>query len=445
MYDLGVRIKKSRFDWVLMFAVIALMVIGTVAVLSSTVSLNSQSRLIRTQFFAIGIGLFFMLVVWTLNYQIFQDQWKYVYALAILILLGVLFFGVVDKGSRSWYRLPFFSIQPSEFSRIGLVLVIANYLDKKGPRIREFSGIIVPILFSLPILFALLKQPDFSGILTTVPVIMIMLYCAGANIFHIYVILSYVLLSALFPLLWTLIALNPDLTDNGLVNLFFDLASFGWNTLIFVVSVIALSYLLWRVFLKFKPFISGIYFAGIAVVLISGFLSGIFIKKQIKEYQYKRVEVFISPEKDPRGAGYNLLQAKIAIGSGGFFGKGVFSGSQARLGFVPEKHTDFILSVIGEEMGFIGVSLVMFLYAVIMYRIKKIASFARDRFGYFAACGIFGLFLTYFVINFGMILGFIPVAGVPLPLLSYGGSNMVATLSAIGVIQSIYSRRYSIT
>jgi rod shape determining protein RodA len=145
--------------------------------------------------------------------------------------------------------------------------------------------------------------------------------------------------------------------------------------------------------------------------------------------------VFLSPEADPKGAGYNLLQARIAIGSGGLLGKGIFSGTQSRLGFVPERHTDFILAVVGEEMGFWGTMLVMGLYVIILSRIRISARLARDRFGYLLCCGIFAMFMVYFFINFGMLLGLSPVAGVPLPLLSYGGSNLVATLVALGLVQ----------
>jgi len=437
-------ISKNRFDWILMSSVLILLFIGTIAIISSTTYLPFQLKIIRTHFIAMVVGILFMSDLWTINYQVFQDQWKYIYIFSILILLGVLFFGVVDKGSKSWYRLPFFSIQPSEFSRIGLILIIANYIDKNKEKMNRITGILYPLLLSSPFFVLLIKQPDFSGALITFFTLFLLLYIGGANSLHILALFVYASLSGIFPLLWTLLSLNPEL-DNWLIDFFLDLANFSWNTIFFIFSVIFTSYILWRISKKFNPFINWTYFVFAAIIIVIGFLSGIFIKNQIKDYQYKRIEVFLYPEKDPRGAGYNLLQARIAIGSGGFLGKGIFAGSQARLGFVPERHTDFIISVIGEEMGFIGLISVLILYLIIMYRIRMIALMARDGFGYFIACGIFVMFLTYFFINFGMILGFFPVAGVPIPLLSYGGSNLVATLSAIGIIQSIYARRISIT
>ncbi|MBU2575211.1 MAG: rod shape-determining protein RodA [Elusimicrobia bacterium] len=436
--------KKNRVDWILFFTVIALLTLGSLAIFSSVAVLPQQARIIRTHLIAIPLGFAAFAVIWSLNYQIFQDQWKFVYGAALLILLGVLIFGVVDKGSRSWYHLSLFSVQPSEFARIALILVIANYLDKRITRIREFPVVLGAIFLSLPVFLLLIKQPDFSAVLITLPVVLIMLFAAGANFFHLSVILGYSFITALFPVLWTVITLNPELLESPVINYFFHLPDFGWNTLLFVAGVGAAAYLLWVLSVKLYSNISGMFFAGAAVVLVLGFFSGIMVKNQMKDYQQKRLKVFLSPESDPRGAGYNLLQARIAIGSGGLFGKGIFSGTQSRLGFVPERHTDFILAVIGEELGFWGTMLVMGLYVLILGRLKACAHLARDRFGYLVNCGIFGMFMVYFFINFGMLLGLSPVAGVPLPLLSYGGSNLVATLMALGLAQSIYARRYAL-
>ncbi|HAH33014.1 MAG TPA: hypothetical protein DCL44_11945 [Elusimicrobia bacterium] len=437
-------LKKSRMDWTLFIAMLVLLTVGTVAIVSSVAILPQQARIVRTHLIALPLALIAFSVGWRLNYQVFQDQWKFVYGLVLLSLAAVLLFGVVDKGARSWFRLPLFSVQPSEFARIGLILVLANYLDKRIAKIQELSVVLGAFLLALPVFFLLIKQPDFSAILITLPIILIMLFAAGANIYHLAIILGYSFISGLLPVLWTLINMNPELLDNTLVNYFFHLSDFGWNTLFFVSGTGVAAYLLWLLSVKLYSNISGVYFAGAAVVIALGFLSGVMVKHQMKEYQQKRLEVFLSPETDPRGAGYNLLQARVAIGSGGIFGRGVFAGTQSRLGFVPERHTDFILAVIGEEMGFWGTALVAGLYVLVLRRIKLAAGLARDRFGYLVNCGIFGMFMVYFFINFGMLLGFIPVMGVPLPLLSYGGSNMVATLMAVGIAQSIYARRYAL-
>jgi rod shape determining protein RodA len=437
-------LRKSRMDWVLFLAMLLLLAVGTVEVISSVSVLPQQAKIIRTQLLAIPFGFLAFSVAWSLNYQIYQDQWKYVYGMLLLFLAGVLIFGVVDKGARSWYRLPFFSVQPSEFARVGLILVLANFLDKRIARIKELPTVLGAFALCLPVFILLIEQPDFSGVLLTFPIAMVMLFAAGASIFHLFIIIGYASIAGLFPILWTMITLNPELLDNTLVNYFFHLSDSWLSAFIFVFAVAAGAWLLWRLSTKLYASVSGVYVAGAALVLILGFFSGVLVKRQMKEYQQKRLEVFLAPENDPRGAGYNLLQARVAIGSGGIFGRGVFSGTQSRLGFVPERHTDFILAVVGEELGFWGMLLVMGLYVLMMRRIIQGARLARDRFGYLVNCGIFSMFAVYFCINFGMLLGLAPVAGVPLPLLSYGGSNLVATMAALGIAESVYARRYAL-
>ena len=437
-------LKKNRMDWLLFLSVLILLAIGTVSIISSVAVLPNQARIVRVQFMAIPMALLAFSAAWSLNYQVYQDQWKYVYGLLLVMLAGVLLFGVVDKGSRSWYRLPFFSIQPSEFARVGLILVLANFLDKRIGKIKELQTVLGAFALCVPVFFLLIKQPDFSGILLTFPVAIIMLFAAGASLFHLSIILGYAFISGLFPILWSIINLNPELLDNTLVSYFFHLSDSGWSAFSFAAAVAVGAWMLWRLSVKLYTNVTGLYFAGAALVLILGFFSGVLVKHQMKEYQQKRLEVFLSPETDPRGAGYNLMQARIAIGSGGILGRGIFSGTQSRLGFVPERHSDFILAVVGEELGFWGMLRVTGFYVILMGRIMQGARLARDRFGYLVNCGIFGMFLVYFCINFGMLLGLAPVAGVPLPLVSYGGSNLVAMMAAVGIAESVYARRYAL-
>ena len=437
-------LKKHRVDWALFLIAMLLLAIGTVAIFSSVAALPQQARIVRVQLIAIPLALLAFSAAWSFNYQVYQDQWKFVYGFILVILAGVLFFGVMDKGSRSWYPLPYFSVQPSEFARIGLILVLANFLDKRIGRIKELPTVLGAFALCVPVFLLLIKQPDFSAILLTFPIALIMLFAAGASVFHLAIIVGYGFISGLFPVLWSIISLNPELLDNGLVNYFFHLSNSWGSASLFVGGVLLGFWVLWRLSVQLYANVSGVYFAGAALVLLLGFFSGVLVKNQMKDYQQKRLEVFLSPETDPRGAGYNLLQARIAIGSGGILGRGIFSGTQSRLGFVPERHTDFILAVVGEEMGFWGMLLVTGLYALLMRRIMQGARLARDRFGYLVNCGIFGMFLVYFCINFGMLLGLAPVAGVPLPLVSYGGSNLVATLAALGIAESVYARRYAL-
>jgi len=433
--------KKNRLDMGILIAVFFLLLIGTLSVFSAQVA---QEKVLRTHMLALPISAGFFLVLWSFNYQIFQDQWKIIYAFMLIILIAVLFFGVSDRGARSWFRLPFFSVQPAEFARIGLILVVANYLDKRRNRIGELKSFIGVWLLALPVFFLLMKQPDFSAVLTMLPIILIMLFCAGASIFHMAMFMIFILIVGILPVLWTIIDLNPHLLSSGFTRFFYSLSGFNWSVPVLWAGLILGAWLIWylagKMFLYF-PLMNIVLFVAI---IVSAHFSAIAVKKQIKSYQQKRIEAFLSPQTDPRGASYNILQAQIAIGSGGLFGKGLFSGSQSKLGFIPERHTDFILAVVGETFGFLGMFFLMGVYIFLMQRCLSIASMSWDGFGYFTACGIFAMFFVYFFINFGMLLGLFPVAGVPLPLISYGGSNLVATMGALGLLQSIYSRRYTL-
>lgn len=161
----------------------------------------------------------------------------------------------------------------------------------------------------------------------------------------------------------------------------------------------------------------------------------------LADYQKERINNFIHPEFDPRGSGYNVLQAIVAVGSGGISGKGIGHGSQSQLNFLPEKHTDFIFAVIAEELGLMGAFFVMSLYGVLLYRIKRIGETASDNFGYLVAVGVLIMFFTQIAINVGMNVGLLPVTGLPAPLLSYGGSSLVSTLFSLGLLLNIYQRK----
>lgn len=158
-------------------------------------------------------------------------------------------------------------------------------------------------------------------------------------------------------------------------------------------------------------------------------------------YQKDRIKNFINPYRDPKGSGYNVIQSMVAVGSGGIWGKGLGHGSQSQLNFLPEKHTDFIFAVIAEELGFFGSALVLGLFLFLLYRIKEVARFARDNVGYLLTMGILIMFALQIFVNIGMNLGVAPIAGVPLPLLSYGGSSIVIMLASLGILQSVYLRR----
>ncbi|MGC9070637.1 MAG: FtsW/RodA/SpoVE family cell cycle protein [Elusimicrobiales bacterium] len=436
--------KKRNIDWVLVFCVYILIIISFVAVSSSVSMLDSKDRIIKAQLTAFILGTLSFIIMWLFDYDILEEYSIHIYLFGLLILIAVLFFGVVYKGSRSWFKFSFFSIQPSEFSRISLIIFISSYLSRYPYAVREFLGILKLSFFIIPFFILMIKQPDFSGILISFFPILVLFILGGMELCYFYYFLFYLLVAVSIPFFSVFVKMMPQYLSNDFIELLFSLTYFGVNMVVFIIVGAFFVFAVWYLLRKFNPLASLSYFLFIYIIFVSGYISGIFIKNQIKDYQYKRIESFLRPESDPRGAGYNIIQARIALGSGGFLGKGIFKGSQTRLGFIPERHTDFIVSVVGEEMGFVGVVGLILIYLTIINRIKRIALNSRNLFGYYLCSAFAGLFMGYFFVNIGMILGFFPVAGVPLPFVSYGGSNLVASLTIIGIIQSVYRRRISI-
>lgn len=190
-----------------------------------------------------------------------------------------------------------------------------------------------------------------------------------------------------------------------------------------------------------------LYICGLSIKLVKQALIGLLVISPIvwffvlHEYQKMRLLVLFNPNVDPYGSGYHVIQSKISIGSGGFIGQGLFSGTQSQLDFLPENHTDFIFSVIGEELGFVGSIFVIFLYFLLLYRTLVIAKSSEDIFGSLLACGIFSMWLFQVFINVGMTLGIMPVTGIPLPFMSYGGSALLMNLFCVGILMNVYLRR----
>ncbi len=196
----------------------------------------------------------------------------------------------------------------------------------------------------------------------------------------------------------------------------------------------------WAVMLS----ISGISKKNLIILFLLGILISYSSWFMLRPYQKERLVNFVNPYNDPRGSGYNVIQSMVAVGSGGLLGKGLGHGSQSQLNFLPEKHTDFIFAVIAEEMGFLGATFVLFLLGLLLYRIKEIARLAGDNFGYLLAVGIMVMLFSQILVNVGMNIGVMPVAGVPLPFLSYGGSSLVAVFASIGLVQSVYLHKVKV-
>lgn len=432
---------RNRLDSVLFYAMLGLVLLGALCIMSAVNSLSFSNAIVRTHLVALPLGLAAFAFGWSFNYQIYDEQWKYLYGFILALLVGVLLFGSYQRGSRSWFVLPFFSMQPSEICRVCTLLVVAAFLDRRRRYITDTSTLLGLGILLAPIFGLVMMQPDFSSVVVTLPAIAVLLFCAGVNVFYLGLAVLFAGVSGFFTIAWTYLYLHPEFTETGLGQIFYQLAHNGWYMAGFSLLVTLAAVAVWWFFKQMRWNIPALYFVLTTGVILAGLFGGIFVENKMKPHQRKRVETFLAPRSDPQGAGYNVLQAQIAMGAGGIWGKGLFSGTQSRLGFVPEKHTDFVLAVAGEEMGLWGMCLILGLYLLILWRVVAIAYMASDRYGYLVCGGIFGMFLTYMLVNFGMLLGIVPVAGIPLPFISYGGSNLVSSLWALGVVQSVYARR----
>lgn len=435
---------RGRVDWWLIAAIGGLVTLGTVAILSAASPLPHYAQIIQRHFLALGAGMLLFLVALGFNYQVFQDQSKVLYAVILAVLVLVLVMGQVQRGTKGWIRLPFFSFQPAELARILTTLVLAGYLDRRAQRAGTVGFVAGGFALTLPVLALIMLQPDFSSTLTFFPMILGMLYCAGASLAPLGAMALYGGVTLGLPLLWTLILLHPGWSSaSSVLEAFLAMREMGGAYLVAMAVIGAGALLAWRLSLQLRVSIPPPYFAVGALLLAAALSSAALVDRQLKDYQRNRFVAFLLPAADPRGASYNVAQAQIAIGSGGLWGKGIFSGTQSKLGFLPERHTDFIYAVIGEEMGFLGTMGVLGLYMLLLWRIVDTARQARDRYGYLVCCGLGSIFGFSLLVNVGMCLGFVPVAGIPLPLLSYGGSNLAMALFSLGIVGNIYARRYA--
>ncbi|MDE2039709.1 MAG: rod shape-determining protein RodA [Elusimicrobia bacterium] len=436
---------KGRVDWALVFAASSLALIGTLAVFSAASPLASYASILRTHFMALALGALLFLLGMNFNYQIFQDQAKAVYFVALALLAIVLVAGSAHRGHRAWLHMGFFTFQPAELARVVMILVLAAFLDARARKMRDLSTILYTMALAAPVMVLILKQPDFSTALTFLPIMLGMLFCGGADIAHLLAFVGYGLTTIAMPLVYTFVRFHSaELKTEAAARFVMRTSHFGAATASVLLAAAALCLIAWRLSVLLRLRLRAAYFAAIPVVLSAGVLSGIFVNGQMKGYQRDRFVAYVAPQADIQGAAYHVHQSQIAIGSGGPWGKGLFNGTQSQLGFLPERHTDFIFSVVGEEMGFLGTMAILCLYLLLIWRIVAIAKLARDRYGFLVCVGLATMFAFELTLNVGMCLGLMPVAGIPLPLISYGGSSLVITLWSLGIVANVYSRRYAL-
>ncbi|MEI6858419.1 MAG: rod shape-determining protein RodA [Shewanella sp.] len=352
--------QRWHIDLPLLLGILSLMLFGLFVIYSAG---GEDLALLKRQLIRMGLSLAAMFIVAQINPEVIR-RWAFpIYLAGVVLLLGVHFFGEINKGAQRWLNLGFMEFQPSELIKLTFPITMAWYISKYPlpPKKRYLLG--AGVILLVPTLL-IAKQPDLG---TSILV-------AASGIFVLF----------LSGMSWAIVGT-------------------------FVSSIFAMLPVLWYFFMH--------------------------------DYQKTRVLTLLDPEKDPLGAGYHIIQSKIAIGSGGPWGKGWLDGTQSQLEFLPERHTDFIFAVIGEEFGLIGSALLLVMYLYVIGRGLVIASQAQTSFTRLLAGGITLTFFVYIFVNIGMVSGLLPVVGVPLPLISYGGTAMMTLMMGFGILMSIHTHK----
>lgn len=420
------------FDLILLITMLLLVTIGIVFIYSSSVNSDgiSVSREYIRQIVFGSTGLVLMATIAILDYRKLAKQAPKLFIGMILILIYTAKFGRVVNGARSWLGVGNLGVQPSEFCKIIYIFFLAWYFertDKVSDRKRFITSLCI---MGVPLMLILL-QPDLGTASVYIPIFLVMCFMAGIPLRYLFMVFLTGMLTIVFTVLpvWESEILQRSvpilkiLTDQRLR--FIVIAATGTITLIGIIG-----YMLFKN--KYYYWIA--YCFGIITIAL---IMSIAASRRLEPYQMQRLIIFIDPESDPLGAGWNIIQSKIAIGSGNMLGQGFLQGIQSHLRFLPQQSTDFIFSILSEEWGFVGGCVVFALYLIILFRIISIIKGTKHLFGYYIASGILAMFFFHFIVNVGMVMGIMPITGIPLVFLSYGGSSLWTGMICIGILMSI--------
>lgn len=395
-------------DPLLLIFPILLMILGGIAIYSSDFS---AKRTEWWQHWVTGlVGLIVMFSMARFHYdRLLRLHWV-TYAITNISLVLVLAIGTTALGAERWITIGGFNIQPSEFAKVGIIISLAAMMHDRP--IQSPIDALKVAWVTVPPWILIFLQPNLGTALVFAAITIGMLYWAGASLGWLALIFSPIVSATLFSLYLP-----------------------AWIVWVILMGITAWVSLPW-----FRVASTVI---AVVVNLVAG-QAGILLWNVLHDYQKKRLLLFIDPNQDPLGAGYHVIQSKIAIGAGKLFGQGWLKGTQTQLNFIPEQHTDFIFSAIGEEFGFIGCMCVLLLFVGICWRLLVIAVNARDNFGSLLAIGVFSFVLFQTFVNIGMNINVAPVTGIPLPWLSYGRSALIANFMAIGLVESVAAHRRTI-
>jgi rod shape determining protein RodA len=427
-----------EIDYPLLLAAIVLSVFGVFFIYSS--GITPQGALVSNEYLRqivwAGGGLIMAIVLAMVDYRRLRDLALYLYLGTLALLLYTCFFGRLVNGARAWIGIGRFGIQPSEFAKITTILFLARYLDDTRRSTASFSR----ILFSCFIVFVpmglILMQPDFGTSLVFIPILLVMTFIAGVSIRYVLFLGACITLTGILTVLplWQTHILRNTLP---LLMIFSSPKFIAIAVLAFsVVAAVALfGYVKYR-----KRYFFWIVYA-VAVIVFS--LGASFLSHRVlKDYQIMRLIVFLDPDVDPRGAGWNIIQSVTAIGSGGLTGKGYLRGTQSHYRFLPQQSTDFIFSIFTEEWGLLGGLLVFALFLLICLRFVRLMKITQDPFGSYIVAGLSAMYSFHFLVNVGMTMGIMPITGIPLLFMSYGGSAVISAMTGVGLSLSIHVRRF---
>ena len=383
-----------------------------------------------------SVGLIAALILAMVNYHRIYNFSIYLYLITLLPLLYTCIFGHVIHGTR-WIRIGALGIQVSEFAKITVIILLARYLSDSKRNSNGFVRFLVSCLIVMVPMGLIFIQPDLGTALVFIPILVCMTYVAGIPLRYLFFLIATIFLTGVLLVLpyWQSeilkksIPLLSNLTNSRLI-----------AAIILVMTVIA-----GIAFFGHKKFKKKYFFWILWASLIIIFSLGVSFaaRKTLKNYQIMRLIVFLDPNVDPQGAGWNIIQSITAIGSGGLTGKGYLQGTQSHYRYLPEQSTDFIFSIFSEETGFLGGLIIFALFLVICLRLISIMKTTVDSFGSYICAGLAGFYFFHFLVNVGMTMGIMPITGIPLLFMSYGGSALLSAMVGIGLALSIHIRRFS--
>jgi rod shape determining protein RodA len=471
--NLNQRNAVQTLDWITLSIFLSLVIIGWIMIYAVGYGNTGYPQdlgefMFQTQIgrqtIWLGISSIAFLLLMTVDWQIWRTVAYFIYIVGLIFLLLVPFFGKEINGQKAWFAFGWFTFQPAELAKFGTALAISSYLNSSTTRLQTLQSQVIAMgIFLLPAALIML-QPDTGSALVFMS-FFVVLYREGFSpvpyLIGFIMAVLFVLTFIYEPFYVSLVMIG--LTTAIFINQFKFNRTYWWMAYFATAATIVagLFYQMnWWIWLSNVVICFAIGYwhysrnkiRGNSAILFGLFLCSGFsfttnylTNNVLQDHQRTRIKVWLKPEQcDPRGELYNVLQSKMAIGGGGFSGKGFLEGTMTKLNYVPEQSTDFIFCTIGEEQGFVGSALVIFLFVALLYRIINIAERQRSNFSRYYAYCLAGILFVHFAINIGMTMGFFPIIGIPLPFISKGGTSLLSFTAMMAVLLKLDSNRYSV-